>query len=110
MGYPVMWAAIPLLVEKHVQGTAFGFATSTRFGTIAVCYLIVGALTRDEIGDRKYLEVQAFMLGLGAVVLAIYAYEWHIDVKYNDSVLRKVHDRKTQLEATTQGAGGDVSL
>eukprot|EP01084_Bolivina_argentea_P233510 393289_1 len=108
--YPVVWAAISLLVNENVRGTAFGLATSTRFGVIAIFYVIVGILTRDEDGNKKYIDVQIFLIGADIISVIFYSISMFVDIKYNHSVLRKVHTKEQAIISPQKMQDIDLSM
>ena len=107
--YPVMWACISLLVEDKLRGTAFGFATAMRFGTIAVCYIITGILTKEEDGGEKYIDVQVFLLCLIAASTVFYVILYYMDIKWNNRILQRVHAKKEAEEIGVRKEG-DLSM
>eukprot|EP01084_Bolivina_argentea_P192439 330355_1 len=90
--FPIVWSSFPLLVSDDVRGTAFGFVVSFRFLVIGICYIIVGILTDDY--DPKYIKVQYFIIGAIVISTIFYIISMYLDVKYNNSVLRKVETKK----------------
>ena len=106
--YPVFWACIPLLCDEKVRGTAFGFATAIRFGTIAICYVIVGALTKEEDGGDKYIDVQLFILVLIVISSLFYIILYIMDIKWNNRILQKI-DAKEEEESVVRKEG-DLSM
>ena len=100
--YPTVWAAIPLLVEENVKGTACGFATATRFGTIAICYVVAGILTDPGDGRLKYRNVQVMLVILVTVSIIFYVTLWVRDIRWNGSTLRKVPGKRGKLLESTE--------
>ena len=107
--YPTVWAAIPLLVEDNVKGTAYGFATAIRFGTIAVSYVVAGVLTDPDDGKRKYIDVQLMLVLLVAVSMVFYVSLWIFDIQCNGSTLGKIPKKERKIKTTTNSENEPVS-
>ena len=86
--YPVVWAAISVLVDETVKGTAYGFATAIRFGGIAISYVIVGVLTKEEDSETKYINAQIYMVLLIVLSMMFYILLYIMDIKCNNSILK----------------------
>eukprot|EP01084_Bolivina_argentea_P028331 52676_1 len=110
--YPVVWAGVSLLVDTNVRGTAYGFATSIRFGVIAVSYVMVGILTNDsQDGKSKYIKVQFYIVMLVIVSSIFYIILFILDIKYNNSVLRILHSNENEKsEGTEKEKDVDISM
>eukprot|EP01084_Bolivina_argentea_P284680 487970_1 len=107
--YPIVWAALPILVVDKVKGTAFGFATASRFACIGTCYVFVGILTESEDGPGKYTKVQIFLLSFIVVSTIIYIVLYYMDIKYNDGILKKVY-RTNESTITTKQSTCDMYM
>eukprot|EP01084_Bolivina_argentea_P012785 23939_1 len=73
MLYPVIWSAIPIVVNANIIATALGVITSFRFVCLAIGYILVGVLTQPNDGNGKYENVQYFEMctALLSVIFAI---------------------------------------
>jgi len=102
----VLWPAVPLVVEEHMVGLAFGIVTSMQNLGCAVLPLVVAAVYSDS--DNKYIpNVELLFASLAVVGFIVGLYMNYYDVRHH-SVLNRAFvppeektSRKSSLDADT---------
>jgi len=108
IGYSIyasaIWGSVPYVVSEKAVGTAFGLATSIQNIGLCCAPTIVGFIKdRTKSIDHGYFYMNMFFVAINCIGLILNANLYYIDIKYNNSVL----DRVDQVKSETSSDFGD---